>query len=125
MAAKIVEANSSEGSVCAGTEMQKNTPMDDIDKVKEMLAIEIIESRSDVIHCSKVKQFWVCTGVRCALLELGDFNCGCQSVWQLGMEMMSKILSKSVGDKLEIPVMVEVRKRQGNIAHLHVSIGKF
>ena len=73
---------------------------------------------------TKFRQVWVCIGVKTALHAIGEYGYGARTLWKCEASQMAKILARAIGEKLEVPVQVEVRKLQADVINIHVSIGK-
>ena len=97
--AEIIEVSESE-SIVAGTAQQ----VENKDRTKQLLALELLEGWGAALQASKLKIFWVSVGVRCALLDMHDFGYGARTVWGLELKILGKMFSKAVSDKLGVPV---------------------
>ena len=118
MAGKVIDIVESE-PILAGTVQQEEEAAK-----KMMFHIEVVESWRGELKASKFKQVLVTMAVRSAIISITEYGYGTRTLWKCDASWIAKILAKAVGDKLDLPIQMEVRKKEGDIAHLHIALGE-
>ena len=116
MASNIIEPSDLSGEEGGGLAGLRVT-------TRKEFTVSVVESWSPFFRSSKFFQFRAALGMRGALSTLQELYLGPGSMWELDSGALGRVMTKLVSDNLDMPLLVEVRKRVGNKVNFHITAG--